>query len=108
MLKSPTVLIVVDRIDLDTQITATFNATEIPNTIVVESREEPNDSLPRIPEIIITTIFKFAETEGVLNDRENIIVMVDEAHGPRKETSAGKCERLFPMPSSSDSLGPHQ
>ena len=30
LLKSPTVIIVVDRIDLDTQITATFNATEIP------------------------------------------------------------------------------
>nr|WP_302551960.1 hypothetical protein [uncultured Bilophila sp.] len=29
-LGNPTVIIVVDRIDLDTQITATFNATDIP------------------------------------------------------------------------------
>ncbi len=31
-LGNPTVLIVVDRIDLDTQITATFNAADVPNT----------------------------------------------------------------------------
>ena len=30
--------------------------------------------------IIITTMFKFAEAEGVLNDRGNIVAMVDEAH----------------------------
>jgi type I restriction enzyme R subunit len=30
--------------------------------------------------IIITTIHKFAEAAGRLNDRSNIIVMVDEAH----------------------------
>ena len=32
-LGNPTVLIVVDRIDLDTQITATFNAADIPNMV---------------------------------------------------------------------------
>ena len=32
-LRSPTVLIVVDRIDLDTQITATFNACDVPNLL---------------------------------------------------------------------------
>jgi type I restriction enzyme R subunit len=30
--------------------------------------------------IIITTIFKFGEADGILNDRDNIIVLVDEAH----------------------------
>jgi type I restriction enzyme R subunit len=30
--------------------------------------------------IIITTIFKFGEAEGVLNDRGNIVALVDEAH----------------------------
>jgi type I restriction enzyme R subunit len=30
--------------------------------------------------IIITTIFKFGEADGVLNDRGNIVVLVDEAH----------------------------
>ena len=30
--------------------------------------------------IIITTIFKFGEAGGVLNERSNVIAMVDEAH----------------------------
>ena len=38
--KTPTVLIVVDRIDLDTQITATFNAADVPNTVTADTRAE--------------------------------------------------------------------
>jgi type I restriction enzyme R subunit len=37
-LLNPTVMIVVDRIDLDTQITATFNATDVPNMVGVATR----------------------------------------------------------------------
>jgi len=80
-LKSPTVLVVVDRIDLNSQIGATFNATEVPNTIVAETRGELQKLLAQdTRKIIITTIYKFAEAEGVLNERDNIIVLVDEAH----------------------------
>ena len=32
-LSNPTVMIVVDRIDLDTQITGTFNASDVPNLV---------------------------------------------------------------------------
>ncbi|MDX8406227.1 MAG: type I restriction endonuclease [Mariprofundus sp.] len=39
-LKNPTVMIVVDRIDLDTQITATFNAADVPNMIGINNRQE--------------------------------------------------------------------
>ena len=80
-LKNPTVIIVVDRIDLDTQITATFNAADVPNMIGTNSRQELQELLSRdIRKVIITTIHKFAEAGGLLNDRPNIIVMVDEAH----------------------------
>jgi len=80
-LKSPTILVVVDRIDLNAQIGATFYATDVPNTVVAETREELQRLLAQdTRKIIITTIYKFAEVEGVLNDRDNIIVLVDEAH----------------------------
>jgi type I restriction enzyme, R subunit len=80
-LKNPTVIIVVDRVDLDTQITGTFNATDVPNIVAIEHRDELHQMLAQdVRKIIITTIYKFAEADGVLNDRENIIVMVDEAH----------------------------
>lgn len=80
-LGNPTVMIVVDRIDLDTQITATFNATDIPNIVGTNSRQELQRLLAAdTRKIIITTIHKFAEADSCLNDRSNIIVMVDEAH----------------------------
>ncbi len=80
-LRNPTVLIIVDRIDLDVQISATFHASDIPNLVKAESREELETMLRQdTRKIIITTIFKFAETDGVLNDRQNIIALVDEAH----------------------------
>ena len=80
-LGNPTVVIVVDRIDLDTQITATFNAADVPNMVTANSRQELHSLLARdARKVIITTIHKFAEADGVLNERDNIIVLVDEAH----------------------------
>ncbi len=80
-LKNPTVLIIVDRIDLDAQISSTFHASDIPNLVKAASREELERLLKQdTRKIIITTIFKFGEADGVLNDRDNIIALVDEAH----------------------------
>lgn len=80
-LRNPTVLIVVDRLDLDAQISATFHASDIPNLVKAESRAELETLLKQdTRKIIITTIFKFGESDGVLNERDNIIVLVDEAH----------------------------
>ncbi len=80
-LDNPAVMIVVDRIDLDTQITATFNAADISNMIGATTRQELQGLLEAdTRKIIITTIHKFGEANGCLNDRSNIIVMVDEAH----------------------------
>lgn len=81
LLANPTVVIVVDRIDLDTQITATFNAADVPNMVSVDSREKLQTMLSQdVRKVLITTIHKFAEADGRLNERSNIIVMVDEAH----------------------------
>ena len=80
-LKNPTVVIVDDRIDLETQITATFNASDIPNLTSASTKEELSAFFRGdMRKILITTIFKFGEVNGELNARDNIIVMVDEAH----------------------------
>ncbi len=97
MLKNPTVVIVVDRIDLDTQITATFNAADIPNMIGAGTRQELKDFLSQdIRKIIITTIHKFGEADGQLNDRSNIIVMVDEAHRTQEGDLGRKMREALP------------
>jgi type I restriction enzyme R subunit len=97
LLKSPTILVVVDRIDLNSQIGATFYATDIPNTVVAETREDLQRLLAQdTRKIIITTIHKFAETEGVLNERDNIIVLVDEAHRSQEGDLAIKMRAALP------------
>ncbi len=63
-LGNPTVMIVVDRIDLDTQITATFSAADVPNMVGVESREELQQLLNQdVRKVLITTIHKFGTTD---------------------------------------------
>ena len=80
-LKNPTVMIVVDRIDLDSQISGTFYANDAQNLVKADSRKDLQDLLEKdVRKIIITTIHKFGEAGGVLNQRDNIIVLVDEAH----------------------------
>jgi type I restriction enzyme R subunit len=63
-LRNPTVIIVVDRLDLDAQISATFHASDIPNLVKAETRAELETLLKQdTRKIIITTIFKFGEME---------------------------------------------
>ena len=80
-LKSPTVLVLVDRTDLDTQISGTFNAADVPNVESTDSISELQRLLERdTRKIIISTIFKFKDAKPNLNTRDNIIVLIDEAH----------------------------
>ena len=96
-LGNPTVMIVVDRIDLDTQITATFNAADTPNMIGVSTRQELQSLLAAdTRKIIITTIHKFGEADGRLNERSNIIVMVDEAHRTQEGDLGRKMRDALP------------
>ena len=78
-LKSPTVMIVVDRVDLDSQTQNVFK--EAPNVMPTEDIDTLNKYLANDSRyIIITTIFKFKDAQANINQRDNIIVMVDEAH----------------------------
>ena len=96
-LGNPTVMIVVDRIDLDTQITATFNAADIPNMIGAATRQELQSLLAAdTRKIIITTIHKFGEADGRLNERSNIIMMVDEAHRTQEGDLGRKMRDALP------------
>lgn len=96
-LRNPTVVIVDDRIDLETQITATFNASDIPNLAKAGTKEELERFFKGdMRKILITTIFKFGEVDGVLNDRDNIILMVDEAHRTQEGDLGEKMRMALP------------
>ena len=80
-LKSPTVIVLVDRTDLDTQIAGTFNAADISNVESTDSISELQTLLERdTRKIIISMIHKFRDAKPNMNTRDNIIVLVDEAH----------------------------
>tara|TARA_R100000935_G_scaffold58912_1_gene99679 strand:- start:40883 stop:43849 length:2967 start_codon:yes stop_codon:yes gene_type:complete len=80
-LKSPTVIILVDRTDLDTQISGTFNAADVDNVETTDNIKELQGMLERgTRKIIVSMIHKFRDAKPNMNTRDNIIVLVDEAH----------------------------
>ena len=85
ILKNPTIVVITDRNDLDGQLFGTFSgASEFLRQIPLqaESRSHIKELLEnrKTGGIIFSTIQKFEEETGLLSDRKNIIVMVDEAH----------------------------
>lgn len=96
-LANPTVVIVVDRIDLDTQITGTFNASDVPNLVATDSRRELQELLAGgARKVIITTVHKFGEASGVLDARSNIVLLVDEAHRSQEGDYGRKMREALP------------
>lgn len=96
-LRNPTVVIVDDRVDLETQVTSAFHASDIPNLTSASSKEELLDFFRGdMRKILITTIFKFGEVSGELNPRDNIIVMVDEAHRTQEGDLGEKMRTALP------------
>ncbi len=90
---NPTILILVDREDLDTQVSELFvtaskylSEEKIKS---IESRSDLETTLKNRPSggVYVTTIQKFCETTGLLSDRTNIICISDEAH--RTQTTTG-------------------
>ena len=76
----PTVLVVLDRLDLVEQVERQFRTVGLPRLTVAGTKSELTKALKDDKRgIVVTTIFRF-EDAGVLNDRDNIVVMVDEAH----------------------------
>lgn len=83
---NPTIVIIVDREDLDTQTSEDFvEAKRFLHEDDVRSIESRNDLKETLGGkesggVYITTIQKFSEDIGLLSDRSNIICISDEAH----------------------------
>lgn len=91
-LGNPTVLIVVDRTDLDSQIAKEFGSADVSNFVTTDSIKELNSLLEKdTRKIIITMIHKFRDAQPNMNERDNVIVMVDEAH----RTQEGNLGRMM-------------
>ena len=90
---NPTILIITDREDLDTQTSELFVTAKRflheENVKSIESRKDLKETLDHKPSggLYLTTIQKFSEDIGLLSKRENIICISDEAH--RTQTGTG-------------------
>lgn len=104
-LRNPTIVVVTDRTQLDRQITATFQRTSV-------LEPERATSTRRLSELlrtnnghtVMTTIQKFEDVLGALagpighlNDADNVIVMVDEAHRTQYGRLAAKMRAALPQ-----------
>ena len=96
-LKSPTVLVLVDRTELDSNITGTFSAADVANVEKAESIKELHDYLEKgTRKIIVSMIHKFKDAYPDMNTRDNIIVMVDEAHRTQEGDLGRKMRAALP------------
>jgi len=90
---NPTIIVIEDRDDLDTQTSELFSASKTflndENVRSIESRQDMKDALgvSQSGGVYITTIQKFCESTGLLSERNNIICISDEAH--RTQTNVG-------------------
>lgn len=85
ILKNPSIVVVTDRNDLDDQLFNTFSQCSDflkQKPIQIESREDLNDKLENRVSggIFFTTLQKFEEETGVFSKRDDILILVDEAH----------------------------
>lgn len=91
--RNPTIIILTDREDLDTQTTELFVTAKRflheGDVRSIESRADLQTTLRNRPSggVYVITIQKFCEGLGELSDRENIICISDEAH--RTQTNIG-------------------
>ena len=84
--KSPTILLITDRTDLDDQLSKQFVVSKEfigdNNVIGIDSREKLREELQGKPSggVYLTTVQKFTEDTQLLTERENVICISDEAH----------------------------
>ena len=85
VLKNPSIVVVTDRNDLDNQLFTTFaKCSEYlkQSPVQIESREDLQEKLENRVSggIFFTTLQKFEEETGLFSKRDDILVLVDEAH----------------------------
>lgn len=85
VLKNPSIVVVTDRNDLDNQLFTTFAKCSDylkQSPVQIESREDLQDKLENRVSggIFFTTLQKFEVETGLFSKRDDILVLVDEAH----------------------------
>lgn len=95
-LKGPTILFLTDRNDLDQQLYKTFLRAGYPTAKQAENIKDLEEKLQGVgSEVLFTTIQKF-DMKQPLSERDNVIVISDEAHRSQYAEWAGNVRSVLP------------
>jgi len=96
-LQNPTIIVVVDRLELQRQFRETFTNVDLPYTTWATTARDLLSKIRRgSREVIITTIQKFKPVDRPLDERGNIIILIDEAHRSQYGALATRMRAAFP------------
>jgi type I restriction enzyme R subunit len=95
---SPNILIVTDRIDLDTQIVGTFTACGLPNPTSISSVSDLHESIHADTNglTLLSTIFKFEGSRKPVENSGNWIICIDESHRTQEKDLGAYLRTTFP------------
>lgn len=97
-LESPNLLVLTDRIDLDDQISETFEACGLPNPVQVDSASSLHEQLrgQATGLTLLSTIFKFQGSTRPVPGSGNWILLVDECHRTQEQDLGAYLRATFP------------
>lgn len=97
-LANPNLLVLTDRIDLDEQISGTFEATGLPNPVSIGSVRELREKMGSgvDGQTLLSTIFKFEGSKKAIPNSERWIVMVDECHRTQEKDLGAALRATLP------------
>lgn len=96
---APTILCVLDRVDLIEQTTRQFRGalpTEVPVQVAATSAELRKMLADDRRGLVMTTVFRFKDAPADLNTRNNVIVLIDEAHRTQEGLLGEHMRRALP------------
>lgn len=98
VLSSPNILILTDRVDLDEQISITFEACKLPNPKQIESIPDLYKKIHANTKglTILSTIFKFAGHNKPVDNSRNWIILQDESHRTAEKDLGAYVRATFP------------
>ncbi len=97
-LESPNIMVLTDRIDLDDQISKTFVNCGLPNPTAITSKDTLHDNMHANTTgmTLLSTIFKFENSNKPVKDSSNWILLVDECHRTQEKDLGAYLRKTFP------------
>jgi type I restriction enzyme R subunit len=95
---NPNIMVLTDRIDLDDQISKTFEACGLRNPVQIESVKDLHQMIKSGSAglTLLSTIFKFQGSKAPVKDSGNWILLVDECHRTQEKDLGAFLRATFP------------